>query len=439
MDDKAAEGARWAVVGGGILGLTLALGLARRGHDVTVFEAAPEFGGLASAWTLGDVTWDRHYHVTLASDLATLRLLSDLGIADEMRWTATRTGCFGDGRLHSVSGPGDYLKLPILNPVDKFRLALTLLRASRITDWTALEQVSVESWLTRWSGPRVYQRFWRPLLISKLGAAHEQTSAAFIWATIRRLTAARRLGIGNDQFGYVEGGYARILSRFAEVLQAEGVKLIPSARISEIRTDGQSLRIAHGGKTEVFDRVVITAAPAIAARLCPDLQGAERDRLMQTNYLGIVCASLVLSRPLSDYYVTNIVDDGFRFTGIIEMTALVQPDTFGGRSLVYLPRYLAPGDDFAVLSDDTIRAQFIADLQRVFPDLGEDEILAFRVSRAGNVMAIPEIGYSGRVQPPRTSIPGVYLVNSSQIVNGTLNVNETVTLAERALNGDLDL
>jgi hypothetical protein len=32
-----------------------------------------------------------------------------------------------------------------------------------------------------------------------------------------------------------------------------------------------------------------------------------------------------------------------------------------------------------------------------------------------------------------TSIPGVYLVNSSQIVNGTLNVNETVQLAERAV------
>ena len=33
----------------------------------------------------------------------------------------------------------------------------------------------------------------------------------------------------------------------------------------------------------------------------------------------------------------------------------------------------------------------------------------------------------------RTSIPGVAVVNSSQIVNGTLNVNETVQLAGRAV------
>jgi hypothetical protein len=31
----------------------------------------------------------------------------------------------------------------------------------------------------------------------------------------------------------------------------------------------------------------------------------------------------------------------------------------------------------------------------------------------------------------KTSLDGMYVVNSSHIVNGTLNVNETVQLAER--------
>ncbi len=51
-----------------MLGMTLAHRLARAGHEVTLFEAADELGGLASPWTLGDVVWDRHYHVTLLSD-----------------------------------------------------------------------------------------------------------------------------------------------------------------------------------------------------------------------------------------------------------------------------------------------------------------------------------------------------------------------------------
>ncbi|HWC69399.1 MAG TPA: FAD-dependent oxidoreductase, partial [Acidimicrobiales bacterium] len=60
-----------AVIGGGVLGLAVAARLRERGQEVTVFEAAPQLGGLAGAWQVGDVVWDRHYHVTLASDART--------------------------------------------------------------------------------------------------------------------------------------------------------------------------------------------------------------------------------------------------------------------------------------------------------------------------------------------------------------------------------
>ena len=43
----------WAVVGGGVLGMTLALRLQEQGKEVTMFEAAEEIGGLANAWKIG--------------------------------------------------------------------------------------------------------------------------------------------------------------------------------------------------------------------------------------------------------------------------------------------------------------------------------------------------------------------------------------------------
>ena len=58
----------WAVLGGGVLGMTVALRLAQQGHQVTLLEGRQHLGGLADAWQLGDITWDRHYHVTLLSD-----------------------------------------------------------------------------------------------------------------------------------------------------------------------------------------------------------------------------------------------------------------------------------------------------------------------------------------------------------------------------------
>ena len=35
--------------------------------------------------------------------------------------------------------------------------------------------------------------------------------------------------------------------------------------------------------------------------------------------------------------------------------------------------------------------------------------------------------------PIATSVPGLYLLNSAHIVNGTLNVNETLALVDRGL------
>ncbi len=108
-------------------------------------------------------------------------------------------------------------------------------------------------------------------------------------------------------------------------------------------------------------------------------------------------------------------------------------DQFGGRSLIYLPRYLTEEDPFYEPSDETIREQFLWTLESMFPGFRGDQVVAFRVSRARQVLALSTLNYSDALPPMRTSVPGLYLVNSAHIVNGTLNVNETIQLAERAV------
>src|SRR5437763_12931639 len=110
---------RWAVVGGGMLGLTLALRLNEAGHHVELIEAADDLGGLASAWKLGDVVWDRHYHVTLLSDTYLRALLSELDLEREIHWVQTKTGFYTDGKLYSMSNTREFLRFPPLGLWDK--------------------------------------------------------------------------------------------------------------------------------------------------------------------------------------------------------------------------------------------------------------------------------------------------------------------------------
>src|SRR5438093_9279354 len=161
-------GERWAVVGGGVLGMMLAHRLAQRGRAVTLFEAAEQLGGLASAWRLGPITWDRHYHVILLSDTHLRSLLAELGLEQELVWKETRTGFYTDGKLYSMSNTLEFLRFPPLRLIDKLRLGFTIFYASRIRDWESLEQIKVEDWLRQWSGDRTTERIWLPLLRAKL-------------------------------------------------------------------------------------------------------------------------------------------------------------------------------------------------------------------------------------------------------------------------------
>jgi protoporphyrinogen oxidase len=135
-----------AIVGSGFLGMTLALRLAERGDNVTIFESASEIGGLASAWQIGGVTWDKHYHVTLMSDANTRKIVEELGLGDEFRWVETKTGFYTDGHLFSMSDTMEFLAFPPLGLMDKLRLGATIFYASRVKNWKRLEKITVEKW-----------------------------------------------------------------------------------------------------------------------------------------------------------------------------------------------------------------------------------------------------------------------------------------------------
>lgn len=426
---------RIGIVGGGVLGMALALKLARRGAAVTIVEAAPSLGGLASPWTLGDFTWDRHYHVTLYSDRHLRVLLRDLELEDELKWSTPATGFFTDGRMHSMNNLVDFLAFPPLGIVAKLRLGATILYASRIRDGLALERVPVTTWLSRLSGKRTLEKIWRPLLRAKLGDRHVEASASFIWAIIVRLYAARRSGLGRERFGYVPGGYARILERLGQRLAGLGVEALLGAPVANVgRTGAPGVTVTlSDGRALRFDDVVVTLPAPQAAKICDGLSPDEIARLRSRRYQGIVCASVVLDEPLGPYYITNITDTWVPFSAVIDMSAVVDRDQFRGKALVYLPKYVAPDDPLFERPDDEIRTEFLAALARMYPRFREARVRAFRISRVREVFPIPTLGYSDGVPPIVTSVPGLRLANSAHIVNGTLNVNETLQLADRAL------
>lgn len=417
------------------MGMTLAHRLSQQGQRVTIFEAASELGGLVSPWKMNGVEWDKFYHVILLSDLRTRNILKEIGLEEKIQWVETKTGFYMKGKLYSMSDTVEFLKFPALNLIDKFRLGLTILVASKIKNYKRLEKIPVTKWLRRWSGSRTFNKIWLPLLRAKLGESYQRTSAVFIWATIQRLYGARRSGLKKEMFGYVPGGYKIVIEMFKQKLLAEGVMIKTGLGAKEIKTSADNKPIIHfnDGTHEQFDEVIVTLPSGIAANLCSGLTETEKQKLKNVEYLGVICVAVLLDKPVSPFYVTNITDTWVPFTGVIEMSALVDKKYFGGSSLVYLPKYVSPEDPLFNQPDDEVRNYFIDNFKKMYPWITDDNIKFAGVARAKHVITVAKLNYSEILPAIKTSMPGVSIINTSHIKDGTLNVNETVRVAETKL------
>jgi len=69
------------IVGGGILGMTAAYRLAQAGVAVSLYERAPDLGGLVGSFDFDGRQVDRFYHVILPDDHRVVGLAEELGSA----------------------------------------------------------------------------------------------------------------------------------------------------------------------------------------------------------------------------------------------------------------------------------------------------------------------------------------------------------------------
>ena len=424
-----------AVIGGGIMGISTALKLAKKGAKVTLFERDAMLGGLSAAFNLNSLTWDRYYHVVLSTDIQLIQLLKELGLENDLFWKETKTGFYGNGRLVSMSSTMDFVTFPFMTLWQKFRMGLGIIYSTILEDPSKLDRIYVRTWLTKVFGRRVYEKIWEPLLRSKLGDAREMTSAAFIWATIKRLYGARNSGSKIEKMGHVHGGYARILEKAEELLLSHKVEIKKSDPVlavsKNIKSNIFNLQSVSGEYQ--FDKVIMTnSCPNILQIIKNREKHSYWDAMENINYLGVACVLLILSRSLSPYYVINLLDEELPFTGIIEATNVVSPEELGGHHLVYLPKYMPKNDKMAGFDDDELAQLFTKSLQSVFPDLKDEEIKHTLVFREPCVQPLQELYSLERKLDIQTPISGLYVANTSMILNSTLNNNAVITLAKKA-------
>jgi protoporphyrinogen oxidase len=423
------------IVGGGVLGLTAAYRLAQAGVRVSLFERAPDLGGLVGTLDLGGTRVDRFYHVILPTDDRVRGLASELGLGDRFRFRPTRVGFYDGGRLFSMTSPREFASFPLLRPHERVRLAMFVARCQLTKSHEALDEVPLEGWLLRNGGRGVYEKLWRPLLDSKFDGEISDLPATWLWARTRRMGKTRDKS-GGEVLGWLEGGYQTLIDALEARIRELGCEVRAGAAVERIAGDGKGgVGLVIDGRQRAFDHVLCTLAPPQARRLLsPAL--LERAPADHCRYLGVVSLLMRTRRSVSPYYHLNITDRRVPFTTVVETTHVVDPEYAGGH-LVYASKYVAPDHPLHERPLEEIEREFLRQTRVIYPDLRDEDILDSIVQRARITEPVHLVGGAQRL-PDMFAVPGLTLASTAHVYPEIVSGQAVIGVADRAIAGILD-
>ena len=418
---------RYGLIGAGALGLTVALRLAERGHEVTVLERDPVPGGLAGSFEVEPGVWlEKFYHHLFQTDRSAVGLINELGLGDELRWHKPTTTVFLGDRIHPLDSASAVLRFSPLSIPSRLRLAAGVGYLRVLPSPGSLENQTAGRWMRRVMGGPAYETVWEPLLRGKFGAAAEEVSMAWLWARIHCRTAA---------LGYLHGGFHQLYVALSRRVTELGGTIIYGAAASSIRTRDDKVEVLyqrHGVEAIAdFDRVVSTLPTGLTVRLTPEMPADYATLHPAPRALGAHCLVLSLDRPLTDVYWIGVNEAAMPFLAVVEHTSMVDPAEYGGRHLVYLGNYRAHDDPIFKQSTDEVLASFEPGLRRLNPGFEGSWIRESWSFGAPFAQPIVTPTFARTIPGFDTPVAGLYVANMFQVYPYDRGQNYSIELAER--------
>lgn len=408
----------FAIIGGGVCGLSAAYELAKAGHDVTVYEADKDIGGLASVYEVGGQRLEKFYHHWLGTDHHAFNLIKEIGKAEKLKFNESKVGIYYSNKIYRFSSPIDLLKFTPLNIFQRIRFGFSIVYSWMVKDYKYLETVSAVDWLEKIVGKKAFDVIWRPLLIGKFGEYYKDVAAIWMWNKFIQRGKSRNED-SKEQLGYYAGGFGDFLDDLSDAVKKAGGEIRLNAGVASLKAgdSGKGAVLTFvDGTSKSFDGALMAVPVPDAIPLVKDAAPASYvDGLAKVKYLANICLILKTTKSLSGTYWLNVNDPDFPFVGIIEHTNFESPDVYEGGHIVYLSKYLPESAELYRMTDDEVFEYALPYLQRMFPEFKREYVSAYSAWRAKYAQPIITLNYPEVMPKYETPFDNVFLSTMAQV------------------------
>jgi protoporphyrinogen oxidase len=405
---------RIAIIGAGFTGLTAALKLTKKGHQVSLFEKEKKAGGLSGGFKEEKWDWslDFFYRHLFSNDLAAKKLLKEIGV--EILWLKPKSSILKDKQIYRFDSPTSVLSFPHFSFTDKIRTGLVSLYLKINNHWKPFEKITASSWLKKFYGKRVYQALWFPLLKGKFDSWAEKIPMAWFWARIKKRT---------NRLGYPQGGFQFAIDKLVEKIKKNGGQFYFQKEINSF----QELE----GK---FDKIIFTTPISVFAKIMEGKFPQDYQReLVQLKMTGALNLILTIKEKFfkDGTYWLSINQEGFPFVAVVDFSNFINPLFYGNKHFLYIGGYYEPTHPFFKMSKENLLKEFLPFLKKINPDFKSDWIQKEYFFTNLYAQPLVPMNYSKTILPLKTPLKNVFLATMQQVYPWDRGVNYAIEMGEK--------
>jgi protoporphyrinogen oxidase len=414
-----------AIIGAGFTGLSAALALQKKGHEVIIFEKEPQPGGLALGYQEKSWDWslEHHYHHWFTNDDDILGLAKEIN--HPVLTKRINTSVYVDKQFFQLDSPKAVLAFKKLPLLDRIRMGVTLGLLRFNPFWQPLEKVKAVDVLPRLMGKKAWDMLWWPQLVNKMGPYAQEISLVWFWTRITKRTPA---------VAYPQGGFLQFANHVAEEINKKEGKIFYNTEILSLTQERYvtlSYKDVSGKKLKsMFDAVIVTLPSHFFLKITPQLPEDYVQKLIRLKGISATNLVLRLEKPFfpNKTYWLSICEKNTPIMAIIEHTNFMDKKHYNNEHIIYIGNYIMT-DDKLTWDKKKLLSLYDPLLSQINPDY-KKYLIDSELFKAPFAQPIVPTNYSTMIPEMKTPLSHVFLANIEQVYPWDRGTNYAVKIGK---------